>query len=270
LYQGQRYDWQKNRRGKPSFGLPHCAFINYLENHDQTANSARGLRLHQMTSPGLHRALTAYMLLAPQPPMLFQGQEYSSSRPFFYFSDQKTELAELVRNGRKEFLAQFPRIKDPRIQDQLADPGALDTFERCKLDWTEKERHSSAYALHKDLIALRRSDPVLNGRVCEGVDGAVLSNDCLLLRYFTEDRLDRLLIVNLGQDLRVSPAPEPLLAPPDGRRWEPVFSTEDPKYSGFGETPLEGSFNWRIPAQAAVLMTSVPRRREGEEDDEDT
>ena len=47
-----------------------------------------------------------------------------------------TWLANLVRKGRKEFLAQFPRIKDPQLQDQLADPGAPDTFERCKLDWT--------------------------------------------------------------------------------------------------------------------------------------
>ena len=268
LYQGQRYDWQKKRRGKPSFGVLYCSFINYLENHDQTANSAKGLRLHQMTSPGLHRAVTACLLLAPQTPMLFQGQEYSSTKPFLYFADQKTELANLVRNGRTEFLAQFPRIKESRLQDELADPGVPDTFERCKLDWAEKERHSSALALHKDLIALRRNDPVLNSQA--GVDGAVLSNDCLLLRYFAEDRLDRLLIVNLGRDLRVSPAPEPLLAPPEGRRWEPLLSTEDPKYGGFGEIPLEGSFNWRIPAQAAVLMTSVPRRREGEEDDEDT
>jgi maltooligosyltrehalose trehalohydrolase len=264
LYQGQRYDWQKNRRGKPSFGLPHSSFVNYLENHDQTANSAKGLRMHQMANPGLHRALTAYLLLAPQPPMLFQGQEYSSSRPFLYFADQKGELAKLVRSGRKEFLAQFPRIKESSLQGQLADPGASDTFECCKLDWAEKESHSSAYALHKDLIALRRGDPVVNGRAREGVDGAVLSNDCLLLRYFAEDRLDRLLIVNLGRDLRLSPAPEPLLAPPDGRRWEPILSTEDSKYGGFGEIPLEGLFNWRIPAQAAVLMTSVPQRLEGE------
>ena len=45
LYQGQRYTWQKQRRGTPALDLAGRAFVIYLENHDQVANSARGARL---------------------------------------------------------------------------------------------------------------------------------------------------------------------------------------------------------------------------------
>src|SRR5205823_2270699 len=81
LYQGQRYSWQKKRRGTLSFGLPATAFVNFIENHDQVANSGRGERVHQLTSPGRHRAMTALVLLLPGTPLLFQGQEFAASAP---------------------------------------------------------------------------------------------------------------------------------------------------------------------------------------------
>src|SRR5690606_38790927 len=107
LYQGQHYSWQKARRGTPGLDLPPTAFINYFQNHDQIANSGSGERCHNLTSPGRFRAMTALLLLGPQTPMLFQGQEYAASSPFFYFADHNPELARLVAKGRAEFLAQF-------------------------------------------------------------------------------------------------------------------------------------------------------------------
>src|SRR5439155_5813930 len=75
LYQGQWYRWQRKRRGTSTFGLPKTAMVNFIQNHDQVANSARGERAHQQTSPGVYKALTALTLLMPGTPMLFQGQE---------------------------------------------------------------------------------------------------------------------------------------------------------------------------------------------------
>src|SRR5207237_4505733 len=99
LYQGQRYKWQKKRRGTPSFNVSPEKLICYLQNHDQVANSAFGERLHQLTSPGNYRALTALLLLQPQTPMLFQGQEFGASTPFLYFADHEPELARKVAEG---------------------------------------------------------------------------------------------------------------------------------------------------------------------------
>jgi maltooligosyltrehalose trehalohydrolase len=52
LYQGQWYSWQKQRRGTDSRVCPSAAFVCFLENHDQVANTGPGLRLHQISHPG--------------------------------------------------------------------------------------------------------------------------------------------------------------------------------------------------------------------------
>ncbi len=254
LFQGQRYKWQKKRRGTPTFGLEPTAFVNFLQNHDQVANSGSGLRCHVLAAPGCFRALTALTLLMPGTPMLFQGEEFAASSPFLFFADHNPELAVLVRKGRGEFLAQFPSLALPEMQALLADPADLQTFERCKLNFAERERHAEVYALHRDLIQLRRSDAVLRAPRRGSYDGVVLSSEAFLLRWFGGVAGDRLLVVNLGRDLHLDPAPEPLLAPPEGRCWAVYWSSEDSRYGGLGTPPLETEEGWRLPGQAAVLV----------------
>ncbi len=158
LFQGQQYHWQRDRRGSAAWGLPPSAFIAFTQNHDQVANSARGLRGHQLTSPGRWRAITALLLLQPATPMLFQGQEFSASAPFLYFADFEPELNAAVRAGRGEFLTQFPSVVEAQRQGLLIDPCALETFERSRLDLGERESHGEAYALHRDLLRIRRDE----------------------------------------------------------------------------------------------------------------
>src|SRR5205823_8371397 len=126
--------------------LPPRAFVAYLENHDQVANSCAGDRLWQLTTAGRHRAMTTLLLLGPWTPMLFQGQEWSSSAAFTYFADLDTALAALVRKGRAEFLAQFRRCATPESRERVPDPGSPETFAACRLDWSEPtgriHRHS--------------------------------------------------------------------------------------------------------------------------------
>jgi maltooligosyltrehalose trehalohydrolase len=254
LYQGQRYAWQKKRRGTPGLDLLPAQFVVFLQNHDQIANSGKGLRCHRLTSAGRLKALTAMTLLAPSTPMLFQGQEFAASSPFHYFADHNPELARLVAKGRRESLAQFPRLALPATQACLSDPADPQTFSRCKLDFDERQRHAEIYALHRDLLRLRRDDPVFRAQRPRGVDGAVLGAHAFVLRFFAEDGADRLLIVNLGRDLHFNPAPEPLLAPPEGCKWSILWSSEDIAYGGCGTAPLDGDDNWRIPGEAAVAL----------------
>jgi maltooligosyltrehalose trehalohydrolase len=252
LYQGQRYSWQKQRRGTPAFGVSPTAFITYVQNHDQVANSAWGLRLHRLTSPGRYRAITALLLLAPPTPMLFQGEEFASSSPFLFFADHRPGLAKAVRKGRAEFLTQFRTLATLEMQRLVPDPADRATFERCKLDLDERETHSEAYALHCDLLRLRREDSVF--RKQGTFDGAVLGSEAFLLRFFDTKNGDRLLLVNLGPDLHLRIAPEPLLAPPERKRWEILWSSESPKYGGAGTAALETDDGWRIPGHAAVVL----------------
>lgn len=252
LYQGQLYSWQKARRGKPSFDLSAKNFVLYLQNHDQIANSLYGRRLHQLTSPGKLKALVALTLLAPSTPMIFQGQEFNASTPFLYFADHHPELNKLVRKGRGEFLCQFPTIASPECRGLLHDPAQPETFQSCKLDFSERDRNKPIYQLYSDLLQLRREDPIL--RDPGFVDGAVLSDDAFVLRYFSLSGNDRILLINLGADLHFSPSPEPLLAPMEDKGWTVLWSSEAPEYDGVGTPPLETTSGWIIPGPAAVLL----------------
>jgi len=254
LFQGQWYTWQKQRRGKPALDLLPHQLITFIQNHDQLANTGRGLRCHTISSSGCYRAMTALMLLGPGTPMLFQGQEFAASSPFFYFADHHDELAQLVHQGRRKFMSQFRSLAVPEVQKSIPDPSDPRTFFRSKLDQSERESHAEATAMHRDLLRLRREHPVFWKQRRGGMDGAVLSDDAFVLRFFGPDNDDRLLIVNFGPDLHYSPAPEPLLAPPAGRRWETLWSSEDLSYGGSGTAPLDTEDNWRIPGHAAVVL----------------
>ena len=259
LYQGQYYRWQDQSRGEPmTRHASRC--ISYLQNHDQVANSLRGLRLHQMGSPALCRALTALLLLGPQTPLLFMGQEFHASSPFLYFADHQEEpLRSQVRAGRAEFLAQFPGTPSPDALDALDDPAAEATFERSKLDWSECDDHNPALRLHRDLLALRREDPVIRGQGRHGFDGAVLGERAFVLRWFHATEGDRILVVNLGDDIRERSLPEPLVAPPRGCTWSLLWSSEHAGYGGNGTVHPHPEEGWHLPGQCAMLLAATPK-----------
>jgi maltooligosyltrehalose trehalohydrolase len=253
LYQGQRSAWRKVRRGTPAFDIPPERFITFLENHDQVANTARGERLHLLTSRAKHRALATLVLLGPGTPMLFQGEEFAASSPFVFFADHTPELAEKVRAGRQEFMSRFPSIARPEASP---DDDAV-AFERCKLDVSERTSHAAEYTFYRELIFLRRHDPVFGQAKADHFDGAVLTSRALVLRYFGPGDDDRLILVNLGPETRLVPAPEPLLAPPLGRRWEILFSSENPRYGGAGTPAAERDGAWHLPGEAAVAFRAA-------------
>jgi maltooligosyltrehalose trehalohydrolase len=260
LFQGQHYTWQQQRRGTPTFGVPGCVFVNFLQNHDQVANSADGRRGHQLASAGEWRALTALLLLMPGTALLFQGQEFHSSAPFLFFADHVPELAGKVHAGRREFMAQFPSAATPEVQQRIPDPADETTFLRSKLDRAERERNADAVRMHRDLIRLSRTDPVFAAQDATRLHGAVLSEHAFLLRYVTDNADDRLLLVNLGATLRLDVAPEPLLAPPRGMRWGLIWSSDDPAYGGQGSTEPEVEDSWVVPGRATVVLAPQPRK----------
>lgn len=260
LYQGQPYSWQGAPRGYPGLDLSPEAFVSFLENHDQVSNSSTGERVRMQTSPGRYRAMTALLLLGPWTPLLFQGEEFGASTPFFYFSEVGDEkLQEAVRKGRFEFLAQFPSASSEEAQSRLPVPSQFETFARCKLDWTEGQQNPALCDLHRDLMKLRREDSRLRQQSKGGIDGAVLRAESFVLRYLSRENDDRLLVVNLGSREDLTPAPEPLLAPPFGWGWEILWTSETPRYGGPGEVDIQPDEKWILPAESALVFR--PRRR---------
>jgi len=257
LYQGQWHHRQGKRRGSPTWGLEPTVFVNYLQNHDQVANNARSERFDRLTDPGQYRALTALFLLLPQTPMLFQGQEFAASSPFFYFGELRPELAELNYRGRQDFFSQFPSLATARMKAMIPRPDDPETFARSKLDLMEREHHAASYALHRDLLYLRRHDPVIGNRRSVRLEGAVLGPGAFVLRYLGPKGDDRLLLVNLGPELTLLPASEPLLAPPWKTIWRVHWSSEDPRYGGAGVVPLRVEENWSLTGHSTLVMSSV-------------
>jgi maltooligosyltrehalose trehalohydrolase len=252
LYQGQWYSWQKQRRGTSTLGSNPAAMVTFLQNHDQIANSGHGWRIHRLCSYGQYKAMTAVCLLGRGTPMLFQGQEFASSSPFVFFADHNGDLAEKVRSGRAKFLRQWRSLATGQLK--FDDPCSRERFENCKLDLSEREKHAEIYALHRDLLKLRKSDAVFQLQDRQ-FDGAILGPKAFVARFFSEEhRDDRLLVVNLGVELHLNPCPEPLLGAPATMEWEVQWSTEDPRYGGTGTAPLDSELNWIIPAHAAVVL----------------
>ena len=205
----------------------------------------------------VYRAITTLWLLSPQIPLFFQGQEFGSTRHFYYFCDHEKKLAELVNKGRLEFISQFISIDDKHVKTRIPLPNHESTFLNSKLNWKQKDRHEML-RLHKDLIHLRKYDPVFSTLSEAKVDGAVLDENFFLVRYFSSHG-ERLLLINLGIDLLVEPAAEPLLAPPQGHKWHIKWSSEMPQYGGFGyRKNLEGS--WKITGNSATIL--YPEKKE--------
>lgn len=259
LYQGQRYDWQKKPRGSPLAAANAGKCIHYLQNHDQVGNSCLGDRVHGFSAPARFRALTALLLLSPQTPMLFMGQEFLASTRFSFFADHQGGLRTSAWAGRREFLRQFRAYADEAVQAAIPDPAAEATFLASKLDWSEAERNSQALALHRDLLHLRRNDPVIARLDCAAIEGATVSEHAFVLRWADATHGDRLLVVNLDQELLLTPAPEPLLAPSANARWHLQWSSNDVRYNGQGVAhPVDDEQRWRIPANSATLLSAVP------------
>ncbi len=261
LYQGQYYFWQQQLRGTSSLDLSCRAFVTFLENHDQLSNVGRSIRVRLMSSPARYRAVTALWLLGPGTPMFFQGQEYGAETSFHYFAGHRGDLAKAVSRGRAEFMSQFASLDTKEMKPHFADPEHESTFARSCLDPAEQKRHPEIVALHKDLLTIRRNDPVLTGQICGPLDGAVLSEHCFVLRYFASDKQDRLLVVNLGPDLDLPHAPEPLLAPPAGCDWKLAWSSEWPEYGGSGSSIPSRFGAWQITAECTQLLVPQPSVR---------
>ncbi|TAK46477.1 MAG: malto-oligosyltrehalose trehalohydrolase [Betaproteobacteria bacterium] len=145
-------------RGSASGHLPATAFIAFLQTHDQVGNRAFGERLAAIAAPAALRAAEACVLLAPQVPMLFMGEEYGATTPFLFFCDFAPELAAAVAHGRRQEFARFAAFRDPASRGRIPDPGDAATFAASRLRWDER-----AQAPHREhlqniaaLLELRR------------------------------------------------------------------------------------------------------------------
>jgi maltooligosyltrehalose trehalohydrolase len=169
-------------RGEPSGHLPPTAFVLFLQNHDQIGNRAFGERLHQLAHPDALYAATALLLLSPMIPLMFMGDEFAAEQPFLFFTSHHGELAELVREGRRNEFAAFSAFADPHKREQIPDPNATQTFEASRPTLTAS-RHSPIYHLYRQLLQIRHRHIIAHLPGAQALGAQVLAKGAVMARW---------------------------------------------------------------------------------------
>lgn len=157
VYSGQRSPHRRRRHGNSARHRPPSQFVVYAQNHDQIGNRAFGDRLTTLVSFDALKVAAAAVLLAPNTPLLFMGEEYGETAPFQYFIDHgDPSLVEAVRKGRCAEFAAFGWTEVPDPQDPA-------TFERSRIHPGEPHTSEQTALLrwYRTLIELRKTIPAL-------------------------------------------------------------------------------------------------------------
>lgn len=211
--------------GSPSAGLPPSQFVVFAQNHDQVGNRIWGDRLSTLVSFEAQKLAAAVVLLSPNLPLLFMGEEYGETAPFQYFTDyQDPGLGEAVRKGRWEEAIRFG------WKGEVPDPQSEETFQQSKLDLTRRvqESHRRLFSFYQRLLSLRKSEPSLSSG---GGWPSVKRPDP-----------ERCLTIQRGDTwwMILSFNPEPLSLPlslPHGK-WERLLDSQEKPFGGLEERVL--------------------------------
>lgn len=212
IYQGDTTR-HGHARGEPSGGLPPTAFVAFLQNHDQIGNRALGERLHQLCPPQALKAATALLLLSPMIPLMFMGDEANAAEPFLFFTDHHGELAEAVREGRRNEFADFAAFQDPERREHIPDPNALSTLQQSMPTLADQDH----VAFYRELLSLRHRHivPHLPGSVALGAQ--VLGDAAVSARWRLGNGSVLQIDLNLSATaLEHSTAPHLIFATPAG------------------------------------------------------
>lgn len=212
IYQGDPSPHQGGKiRGKPSGHLPPSAFIAFLQNHDQVGNRALGERLTRLTSAARLKAATALLLLMPQIPLLFMGEETGARSPFLFFTDFHDDLADAVREGRRKEFAGFAAFASEEARAHIPDPNALTTFEASRV--TPGHDAADWRGFYTRLLALRRDRVVPGIAGCRSTGAEVIGEAAVKANWRLASGEMLTILLNLGSEqVEVGEASEPLFA----------------------------------------------------------
>ena len=157
VFQGQHYRFWRASRGSSTEGIPLQRHVFCIQNHDQVGNRCTGERLSHLVPGGAAKAAAALLLLAPETPLLFMGEEYAEPAPFQFFTDYGDEnLQKAIVEGRQREFEDFGWGETPNPQDP-------ETFARSRLTWKQDEE---MLAWYRQLLEIRRKFVTHSARTC--------------------------------------------------------------------------------------------------------
>lgn len=231
-------------RGVPAADLAPAHFIYCIQNHDQVGNRALGDRLNHVIPLDAYRAASALLILIPQTPLLWMGQEWAASTPFLFFTDHNPELGRAVTEGRRREFARFTAFS----KQVIPDPQALETFTQTKLRWEERSQgeHASVLLLYQDLLSLRRSHPMLRQRTHCAT--RAIGDRTISLHYHGPGSTELLVIVSLGGVTKFD------LMTTGRSDWRLLLDSESSTYGGRDTPPIHGTQLHLDGARAVILV----------------
>jgi maltooligosyltrehalose trehalohydrolase len=225
VYAGQYSRYRQHRHGTPARHIPSYRFVVCAQNHDQVGNRLRGERLSALVPFEALKVAAATVLLSPNIPLLFMGEEYGEPAPFQYFvSHSDPQLVEAVRQGRRDEFATFA------WQGEVPDPQAERTFVASRLnhELREQGQHGRLLALYRELLALRRSIPALTTLSYERTQVLSYEREQVLAVRRWHDDSQICAIFSYGH------APVSLRLPIPAGRWETILDTASERWGGPG------------------------------------
>ena len=245
-YQGEVSPHTGRPRGEKSADLPPTAFVICLQNHDQVGNRAFGERLATLADPEALRAAMALLLLGPEIPLLFMGEEWASTTPFLFFTDHGADLAAKVNEGRRQEFRRFPAFADPETRARIPEPNDPATFRASIPDREQltEPAHADFLAMVQALLALRGAEIAPRIPGARSLEAAPIGPGAVCARWRLGDGAELTIAANLARAATGIRAPAAKL----------LFESrpDAAATAGEGRLPAQTTIAWLAPAVPAA------------------
>lgn len=224
------YSWQYSAHrqrfhGSDASDRPGSQFVVFAQNHDQVGNRMLGERLSQLVGFEALKLAAGALLLSPNIPLIFMGEEYGEESPFLYFvSHSDPDLVKAVREGRAREFKAFHLAGDP------PDPEGKETFQKSKLKWEQRQegKHKVLLDLYRQLIQLRHSVPAVKALNKQNLRVDCVEADKLLFLHRWSGESHVFCMMNFSEveknfNFKATPADS---------RWEKLIDSSDAQWLG--------------------------------------
>jgi len=203
-----------------------------LQNHDQVGNRAFGDRLSNLVSFEKQKLAAGLLMLSPNTPLIFMGEEYGETANFQYFIDHgDAQLVQSVRDGRRKEFEGFG-------WECIPDPADRTTFLNSKLKWEllGKKKHKQMLTFYRDIISFRKNFLGTRANAAKFKDARICCGGAGLVMFYRKKGKA------LGVFFSFSGTSVDWVLKTGGR-WKISLDSSDPRYGGAREEVSENTLS---------------------------